>query len=725
MDKASKKNPTNEEEYEEEEEEQVEEDENQIDNDNDDDMDGEEYVEEEEDEDVFDFDEIEEDVKPSTSVDDKPQEVVLNETAQVSLKKDSIVKEELSNEELSESRHITDAEAKENLQKLLKVDLESTSKEDIVNLLMKTELKATNIEADKKRKPKTRYNVGSHYNLEKLQSETLNKYRANINELKEHPELTIDFNTATKKLKKKMMQEPDIKQQKVYKILFSDVEKDKSDVERLSSVKTDYIGRKVKDYLSQKQRKIEDITEMLNEEMKQKCTFNPEIINNAPDSENNKRSLEQFIFDQNKHLEKVERKVEEFRDKKEKDELQIKEAARPKIDSKSQRIFEEKFKTDDKIYERLYKQRFGAGKNDLMENSGKTAKVRSSTENKFPHETKNKHVDKIEEYLIQKEKEKKPISKKEADEHVKKLYESANEKKGKLEKLKEKVINEELKGIGMVTASYESNKFVLKNVMKKYKEQINTIFSNLINSTGTNTLDFTSNTNHMEDPILNQIQLNRISLIQMNQLLQQLGYISNDNHNQKNNSNEDISHDNQNQPESSLKLEEKKLVCEMWEALKDSDGYVNVDHLFIFILAVVNLYEYYLYSSYKKANDVSVKSDTGVENEKKDKIEKDKYDPNKKKQEILAKISNDINSKIVSQGKYSAYDSDKNFLISFEKAKLVKKDFNLFYINFMNSNSIVKKKAPVKVNLNQAFKPSINHNSEKLSSEYRKKLARV
>ena len=273
----------------------------------------------------------------------------------------------------------------------------------------------------------------------------------------------------------------------------------------------------------------------------------------------------------------------------------------------------------------------------------------------------------------------------------------------------------------ILSASYESNKFVLKNVMKKFKEIINSIFADLIKLTGRTTVDFNM-VEGGEDPIMNQIQLNRISLIQLNSLLQQLGFITaSDKSIPANSSTEENINS---QPESVLKLGERKLVCEMWEALKDSEGFVNVDHLFIFILAVISLYEYYLYSSYKRTNSTENPSIAEQEANMKEKSE----NWTKEKEKILSKISSDINSKIVTQGRYCSYDPDKNFLISFEKSKLIKKDFNMFYINFMNSNSIVKKKSLDKIynrDSEQVFKPNINRNSEKLSHEYRKKLAKV
>ena len=720
MDKSNKNSPSiddMEEEYEEEDEEiedyENEEDEISLE-------DNREIVDDAKKKEIIFFDEIEDDNPEEPTEAIKTQSNVSKSVhiAESLSKTNTLLEEEQSKHDHSGIRvvDLTEAEAQSNLKQLLNIDLNNTSREDIIDLLMKTEFKPSSAVNTSKIKP-NKYNVESHYNPEKLQNNTMTvngKFKLNLNESKVNAENKTDYNTTIRRLKNKLLNEPELKEQKVYKILFADNERIQYDAERLSGANTEYIANKVKGYLVKKQKKIDNIAEAMNEDMKQKCTFNPDISTNNPEyDQKEKRTFEEFLQDQNKHLEKVERKVEEIQKKKDKEEQQIQDGARPKIDTNSQKIFEKKIKTEDKPYERLYKQRFSNAKNDIVENYGKH--VRSNTETKFSKEIRKKG-DKIEEFLLQKEKDKKPSNKKETDEYIKKLYERANEKKEKFEKLKSKVINEETKGIGLTTASYSSNKFVLKNIMKKYKFIINTIFANIVKQTVRTTLDYDVNLNQEEDPILSQVELNRISLLQMDSVLQQLGFVTESSNEESQSLNASL------QRESMHKLEEKKLSCDIWEALKDKDGYVNVDHLFIFILAVINLYEYYLYSSFKKSG-FAVNSAEEVPIEK----NKTKRDA-KEKEAILSKISNDINSRIMSQGKYCSYDTEKNFLITFEKSKLIQKDFGLFYINFMNSNSISKKKSiqsQAYTSVNTELKPQINRNSEKLYVEYRNKLVNV
>jgi len=243
-----------------------------------------------------------------------------------------------------------------------------------------------------------------------------------------------------------------------------------------------------------------------------------------------------------------------------------------------------------------------------------------------------------------------------------------------MEKLKSKVISEEERGKELNTAGFESNKFVLKKIMKKYREVVSTVFSALIDSTkntsGDNSLlEVKDNENNIQN-----VNLNKLNLHQLYDVMTKLGFVSAEN----------------SDPESQslLKRQEKKLVCDLWDALKDPEGLVNVDNLFLVILSIINLYDYYLYSSYKKTTKNQQEETTTNNNLNKKTKKHDKKDVD----EILAKISADIDSKIHHQTKYCGFDENDNLLISLEKAKMINQNFSVFYINFMNSNIVTKKK---------------------------------
>jgi len=116
-----------------------------------------------------------------------------------------------------------------------------------------------------------------------------------------------------------------------------------------------------------------------------------------------------------------------------------------------------------------------------------------------------KKKNRIDEFLEKKEAAKVPVSKKEAEEYVKNMHKGHVAKEERMEKLKQKVIAEEEKGKEANVAAYESNKFVLKNVMKRYKNIVSTLFASIYAST--NVTSNNSITNEQENN--NQIEKKR------------------------------------------------------------------------------------------------------------------------------------------------------------------------------------------------------------------------
>jgi len=185
---------------------------------------------------------------------------------------------------------------------------------------------------------------------------------------------------------------------------------------------------------------------------------------------------------------------------------------------------------------------------------------------------------------------------------------------------------------------------------------------------------------------------------------------------------------NQNNHLSIHKQNEKKLIIQIFEALKknqeaqidEATNLINSDYLFIFILSILNLYDYYLYSTYKKTNPEKIVESKNKKNKSKNNSISSSVS---KKGEILKKISEDINSKIVSVSKYGAFDENNNFLIPFDKAKLINKDFSIVYINFMMNKSNMTRKKDLDVkNQNIRSRPEINAKSKRVYNEYRKKV---
>ena len=197
--------------------------------------------------------------------------------------------------------------------------------------------------------------------------------------------------------------------------------------------------------------------------------------------------------------------------------------------------------------------------------------------------------------------------------------------------------------------------------------------------------------------------------------------------------------------ESSLKLVEKKLVCEIYENLKNSEGYIDKDQLLLFLLSLINLYEYYLLKINKhKFNlpEITCELKEKYMNEmiKSKSRSQEKFSFNKisktraeEKREInnfiLEKINDEIVSRIKIMKKYGGLDEKGVYYISIPISKNINKDFNLLSINWSNYNHIHNKENNKKNTSNTkasySFKPIINSKSKKLSVNFRRKIQSV
>jgi len=96
----------------------------------------------------------------------------------------------------------------------------------------------------------------------------------------------------------------------------------------------------------------------------------------------------------------------------------------------------------------------------------------------------------------------------------------------------------------------------------------------------------------------------------------------------------------------------------------------------------------------------------------------------------MRKIEEDIKSKTKIAKKYVCIDENDHIIISFEQAKLIKKDFNQLYMNWSNydgSSKLNNKKSKNSLGgcKDITFKPQISDKSRELYVEYRKKILSV
>ncbi len=175
--------------------------------------------------------------------------------------------------------------------------------------------------------------------------------------------------------------------------------------------------------------------------------------------------------------------------------------------------------------------------------------------------------------------------------------------------------------------------------------------------------------------------------------------------------------------ESKLKFTEKKLVQDIFENLKNENALVHKDDLFVFLLSVINLYEFYLI----KVNKNNFNEKEILEEVLKKKINDEEVSIIKKTHKkdinsyILSRVEEKFVSSIVSTRKYVGFDNQNKAIITLQMAQIIHKDFNFLSINNSNANhSLSKKEKILKPNL--PFRPTTNPNSDKLSSNFRRKI---
>ena len=184
-----------------------------------------------------------------------------------------------------------------------------------------------------------------------------------------------------------------------------------------------------------------------------------------------------------------------------------------------------------------------------------------------------------------------------------------------------------------------------------------------------------------------------------------------------------------------LKTEENKLVNlfvdSVFQACDEADK-ISSDNLFLYVIGILSLYDYFIYSSYKKTNPLPAKhklnNDSKIANSNKNrKLQKTEEDMALKSQ-IIQEIKEEKAKKAQKQTRYASLDGENQLIMTDENANNLKKDFHMFYLNFMFKHNIQNNKEIVKVEIENefkqiaTFKPKIDENSKKLYSDYRRKI---
>ena len=186
------------------------------------------------------------------------------------------------------------------------------------------------------------------------------------------------------------------------------------------------------------------------------------------------------------------------------------------------------------------------------------------------------------------------------------------------------------------------------------------------------------------------------------------------------------------------------LLNEIYENLKDSNNLISIDHLFIFSLSIVKLFEYYIISNYQITNSTTLNTES-LENNKKEisnsisqkDLKINIISNNKllhKNNSVLQVnslennclkldyINKELQSRIIKNMKFGGFDSNNNFIITCTHAEMIFKNFLIFYQNYSNPNinkennnnefskENIKKKQMIRASTSNSFVQSYKSN---------------
>ena len=149
------------------------------------------------------------------------------------------------------------------------------------------------------------------------------------------------------------------------------------------------------------------------------------------------------------------------------------------------------------------------------------------------------------------------------------------------------------------------------------------------------------------------------------------------------------------------------LLKEIYENLKDEQGLMSIDHIFIFCLSILSLFEYYILSNYKMNDNISTIQTESNETQREivSSISQKNLKYNHSSNKLLQKnysvksvsnnddisskldiINKDLLGRIVNYVKFGGFDLDNNFIITCNHSKLISKTFISFYQYYNNPN---------------------------------------
>ena len=589
---------------------------------------------------------------------------------------------EQENQDDEEENGITDP----NVKQLMKMDL--ADKDGIIDLLMKDNLvKKSDVKNEKviKEKNKAKFeHIESKIGKKPIGNKKSSYGRQGFQIISEegNPEFIKDMNVAAYAVKDQIEEE----NVDVAKILF-----DESGAQKINKrITREQIDLKVKKALERKKKHLEKIEAKMYEQQKNEETFTP-VINHRKGENRERRNLNTFLTDQNNFSNKVKKKRDDLLI--EKEEKKNKEnIGKPKVDKNSEELAKKLNNTEEPAYLRLYNKR-------TLE--------------------KEKRAEK--EKLIQKRKKEEANKRKEKFNENKKLYGHIQSKidmgQKKEEPAYDKFGNVDIK---KTKEEREKEKEKERNIQQKLKKKKGKLLD--VKDIPTNKMIF-NNFEKKFDECANDIDKDNLNAIEFHYLLYNLGMVSyppKDSEEKEDNDEEKNEEKMNVVVESPLQQEEKQLINEIINCLKNEQNELNKEDIKNFLICILGIQKYDFYRRYKTQFETELKQ---VNPQKK--VQKDELPEliiKKQNAEILSKVDRN-NEK---NNKYAYRTNDGKIYISLEKGHSIKKDFSMLALNYRNS-----KKPSKDVNILSKnkkvfnFKPAINENSEKLYQKYKDKVVSV
>ena len=587
-----------------------------------------------------------------------------------------------------------------NVKQLMKIDL--NDKDGIIDLLMKDNLvKKTDVKTEKiiKEKNKVKFeHVESTINKNLIGNKKNTYGRQGFQIVSEEgdPEFIKDMNIAAYVVKEQLEEE----NEDVAKILFDD-----NDEKKISKrITREQIDEKVKKILEKKKKNLEKIEAQMYEQQKYEETFTPVIYHRKGENKE-RRNLNAFLNDQNNFSKKVQKKREDLLNAREQKNHK-ENYGKPKVDKNSEELAKKLNNTVEPAYLRLYKKR-------TLENEKRAEKEKIRKEKKKEEAKKSKKEFYENQKLYGHIQSRIDMGQKKDDVgHVqpgaqenknnKETKEKEIEKKKEKEKIIEKRINKK-KAKLLDIKDIQTNKILLNNFEKRFQEACQSFSSEKLSELDLNNL------------------LDNIGMMTIQAKNEENnGKEENENENDKDNNEEKVLEKNENNKENPLQQEEKKLMNEIFNCLKDNQNEINKEDLKNFLICIIGIQKYYFYQRFKTQHKSELQNLFPVNKFKKEDLPELMI--RKQNEEIISKVdkNNEKNCK------YAYKTNDGAIYISLEKGHAIKKDFSILALNYRNYKKDSKENDKLLKDRKEFnFRPTINENSEKLYQKYKDKVISI